>query len=72
MFATSLVWTPSHMRASIRALYSFYLHLERGISSRWERNCQRNSAADEKLFITSHGGGGGVQFSKRPRFGGQF
>lgn len=62
MFATSLVWTPSHMRASIRALYSFYLHLERGISSRWERNCQRNSAADEKLFITSHGGEGVYNF----------
>ena len=64
MFATSLVWTPSHMRASIRALYSFYLHLERGRSSRWERNCQRNSAADEKLFITSHGGEGVYNFRR--------
>ena len=64
MFATSLVWTPSHMRASIRALYSFYLHLERGRWSRWERNCQRNSAADEKLFITSHGGEGVYNFRR--------
>ena len=64
MFATSLVWTPSHMRASIRALYSFYLHLERGRWRRWERNCQRNSAADEKLFITSHGGEGVYNFRR--------
>ena len=72
MFATSLVWTPSHMRASIRALYSFYLHLERGISSRWKRNCQRNSAADEKLFITSHGGEGVYNFRRGLDLGGQF
>ena len=59
------------MRASVRALYAFYLHLERERSSRWDRNCQRNSAADQKLFITPHKrGGGGVQFSKRPNFGG--
>ena len=59
-----LVWTPSHMHPSNRALYSFYLHLERGRSSRWERNCQRNSAADEKLFITSHGGEGVYNFRR--------
>ena len=72
MFTTSLVWTPSHMRASMPAPYFFYLHLERERSSRWGRNCQRNCTADEKLFITSHGwgrgGGGGVKLSKRPRF----
>ena len=29
-----------------------------------ERNCQRNSAADEKLFITSHGGEGVYNFRR--------
>ena len=72
IFATSLVWTPSHMRASIRALYSFYLHLERGRSSRWERNCQRNSAADEKLFITSLAGEGVYNFRRGPDLGVNF
>ena len=72
VFATSILWTPSHMRASIRALYSFYLHLERGRSSRWERNCQRNSAADEKLFITSLAGEGVYNFRRGPDLGVNF
>lgn len=64
VFATSLLWTSSHMHPSNRALYSFYLHLERERSSRWDKNCQRNSAADEKLFITSHGGEGVYNFRR--------
>lgn len=41
-------------------------------TSRWERNCQRNSAADEKLFITSHGGEGVYNFRRGLDLGGQF